>query len=109
MKSSMIAAIVTWMMTCVAIVNAAETAPETSITIKGMHCAGCAKKVTKKLKTVSNVKFATVDSEKGTATVVPDDSKEVSPKALWEAVENTGYKPTGLKGPGGTFTSKPTK
>ncbi len=109
MKSSLIPTIVAWIMTCVAIVNAAEAVLETSVTIEGMHCAVCAKKVTKKLTSVSNVKSASADPEKGTAVIVPADGKDVSPKSLWEAVESAGYKPTGLKGPAGTFTSKPKK
>ena len=109
MKSSVIPTVVAWMMTCVAIVNAAEVALETSVTIEGMQCVVCAKKVTKKLTSVSNVKSANVDPEKGTAVIVPADGKEVSPKLLWEAVENAGFKPTELKGPTGTFKSKPKK
>ena len=109
MKTSVIPTIVAWMMTCVAIVHAAESAPETSVTIEGMHCTVCAKKVTKKLTSVSNVKSANVDPEKGIAVVMPTDGKELSPKLLWEAVESAGYKPTELKGPAGTFKSKPKK
>ena len=109
MKSSVISTVVAWMMTCVAIVNATEAAPETILTIEGMHCVVCAKKVTKRLTGVSNVKSANVDTEKGTAVVTPADGKELSPKALWEAIEGAGFKPTELKGPAGTFTSKPKK
>ena len=109
MKCVLIPTVVAWMMTCVAIVHAAEMAPETSVTIEGMHCAACAKKVTKKLTSVSNVKSASADPEKGTAVVVPADGNELSPKAIWEAIESAGYKPTELKGPAGTFTSKPKK
>ena len=109
MKSTVISTVVTWMLTCVVIVNAAEVAPETSIAIEGMRCVVCAKKVTKQLTGVSNVKSANVDPEKGTAVVTPADGKELSPKALWEAIEGAGFKPTELKGPAGTFTSRPKK
>ncbi len=66
-------------------------------------------KVTKKLQAVPNVKSASVDPEKGSAVVVTADGKELSPKAVWEAVEGAGYQPTELKGPAGTFKTKPTK
>lgn len=109
MTKSVIPTIVAWMLTCVAIVQAGERAEETSIAIEGMQCVVCAKKVTKKLTGVSNVKSATVDPDKGTALVTAIEGKDLSPKALWEAVENAGFKPTELKGPAGTFKSKPTK
>jgi len=63
----------------------------------------------KKLNGVSHVKSASVDHEQAAALIVPIDGKEISPKALWEAVEATGYKPTELKGPSGTFKKKPSK
>ena len=47
------------------------------------------------------------DAETQTATVTPDAAKAPSPKALWEAVEKAGYKPTKLVGPAGTFSAKP--
>jgi hypothetical protein len=31
----------------------------------------------------------------------------LSPRAVWEAVEGTGEKPTKLTGPNGTYTAKP--
>jgi len=80
---------------------------DTTITINGMHCAGCAKKVAQKLKAVSNVGDAKVDAETALATVSPKKGKSPSARALWEAIETAGYKPTKLEGPDGTFTSKP--
>jgi copper chaperone CopZ len=110
MKNAVIPTIVTWMiMTCVPIVHAGEMPSETTVKIEGMHCVVCAKKVTKKLTSVSNVKSANVDPEKGIAVITSLEGKELSPKALWEAVETAGYKPTELKGPAGTFKSKPKK
>ena len=108
-KSFVIANVLAWMMACTAISAAADSTIETVISIKGMHCSVCAKKVATKLKGVPNVKSANVDAEKGTAVILATDGKELSPKAAWEAVETAGYKPTEMKGPGGTFTSKPTK
>lgn len=104
---------VTLLMLCVISVSAAEKRADkpsnTVISIKGMHCVSCAKRVTKKLQAVTNAKTVTTDSEKGEAVIVAVEGKSVSPKEIWEAVEETGYKPTELKGPGGTFKTKPTK
>ena len=107
--SAVVASVLAWMMAYAAIGSAAETPSSTVVSIKGMHCVSCANKVTKKLLAVPNVKSASVDPEKGSAIVVTADGKELSPKAVWEAVEGAGYQPTELKGPAGTFKTKPTK
>ena len=109
MKSSVIANVLAWMLACTAIGQAAETSNETLVSIKGMQCITCAKKVKKKLTSVPHVKSANVDPEKGQAVVIATDGKNVSPKSVWEAVESAGFEPTELKGPDGTFTSKPAK
>ncbi len=110
MKSSMVVAnVLAWAMACAAIGEGAEPPTQTVVSIKGLHCAACATKVTKKLQALSNVKSATVDSEKGTAVVVPMALKDVSSRAIWEAVESAGYKPVELKGPSGTYKEKPAK
>lgn len=79
----------------------------TSITIDGMHCAGCAKKIATRLRAVAGVADAQVSAETGTAAVTPKDKANVSPRSLWESIEKAGYTPTKLVGPGGTFTKKP--
>lgn len=86
---------------------AADSKTETVITIDGMHCENCAKKVTKKLEGVKDVASAKVDVKSSKATVAPAKDKSVSAKALWEAIETAGYTPTKLEGPAGTFTKKP--
>lgn len=78
-----------------------------TITVQGMHCAGCAAKVTRKLQAVAGVEKAQVDAAKGTAVVTVKADATPSPRALWEAVEKAGYKPARLVGPTGTFTVKP--
>jgi len=79
----------------------------TTITVEGMHCAGCAKSLTTKLKAVKSVKEVEVDLTTKTAKITPMPSSKLSPKALWETVTNAGYKPTKLVGPAGTFTKAP--
>jgi copper chaperone CopZ len=91
----------------VALVSAADAPPATTLTIKGMHCGGCALKVAGKLQAVQQVQRATVNHQTGRATITAKVNQAVSPRALWEAVERAGYTPTQLAGPSGTYTKKP--
>jgi len=85
---------------------AAEPAP-TTITIPKMHCSGCAKSIVAKLVEVLGVAKAEPDVPAKTVKVTPKADVVLSPKALWEAVENAKKTPSKLEGPSGTFTSKP--
>ena len=86
--------------------EAADPVP-TTLTIPGMHCNGCAKKLANKLVEVEGVAKAEADVEAKTIKVTPKANVALSPKALWEAVEKAEQKPTKLEGPSGTFTAKP--
>ena len=79
----------------------------TTIDVQGMHCAACASKITRNLEAVSGVRTAKVDADKALAVISSAADQAPSPRALWEAVEKAGYKPTRLAGPSGTFTAKP--
>jgi len=79
----------------------------TTIAIDGMHCAACAKKVSKKLQALPNVMSAKVDVKTSLASITPQKDKTLSPRMLWESVEAAGYQPTKIDGPSGTFTTKP--
>lgn len=79
----------------------------TTIHIQGMSCAGCAAKVSRELQAVPGVASAQADAAKALAQITAQTNATPSPKALWEAVEKAGYKPTKLVGPNGTFTEKP--
>lgn len=79
----------------------------TTISVEGMHCASCASKVTRRLQAVKGVAAAKADAQSSTAWATAKAGTAPSPKALWEAVEQAGYKPVKLMGPGGTFTTKP--
>ncbi len=85
---------------------AADPAP-TTITIPGMHCGGCAKKVAAKLQQVNGVAKAEANVEAKTIKITPKADMVVSPKALWEAVEKAEQTPTKIDGPSGIFTKKP--
>jgi len=79
----------------------------TVISVPGMHCAGCAKKITDQLLLVPGVGTAEADLAAKTVKVTPKASPTPSPRGLWEAVEKGEKKPTRLEGPNGTFTAKP--
>ncbi len=81
--------------------------PTSTISIPEMHCAGCAKKVTTKLTTLTGVAKAEADMKTKTITVTPKAGAVLSPKAVWEAVEQTEEVPVKFSGPSGTFTKKP--
>ena len=81
--------------------------PATTISVQGMHCAGCASKVAGNLQAVAGVQKAEVNAETAVAIVTAKANVAPSPRAMWEAVEKAGYKPTKLIGPTGTFTAKP--
>lgn len=86
--------------------GAAEPVP-TTISIPEMHCGGCAKKVTTKLTELPGVAHAEADMKAKTITVIPKPGAVLSPKGVWEAVEQAGQVPTKLTGPGGSHTVKP--
>ena len=80
----------------------------TTLTIKGMHCGSCAKKVAAKLKQVKGVGKITIDPKKGLGVIEPKNVKQPpSPRAQWEAVEKAGFKTVRLAGPFGKFDKKP--
>jgi copper chaperone CopZ len=77
------------------------------ITVDGMSCAGCAKTVGKAVAAVEGVESAVADVKTKTLTVVARKGAAPSPRAMWEAVEKAGYKPTKIEGAAGTLDSKP--
>ena len=86
--------------------SAAEPA-WSSIQVKEMHCAGCAKKIAARLYAVRGVKEVRVDVDKKTLFVAPQQNATLSPRAMWEAVEKAKDHPIRLAGPSGTFTERP--
>ena len=88
------------------VAGAAGPAPY-KISASGMHCGGCAAKVAAKLKAIPQVANVQTDFPTATFTLAPQPQTAPSPRAVWEAVEKAGYKPTRLVTPLGTFTAKP--
>ena len=79
----------------------------TVITVEKMDCAGCAQRISGKVKEVPGVDKTQFDVEKKLLWVHPKAGQQVSPRALWEAAEKANGQPTRLHGPSGVFTSKP--
>jgi copper chaperone CopZ len=85
----------------------APQANYTTIKVTDMHCATCAKKIAARLYVLPGVVRVHADVEKNLAYVVPQRDKNPSPRAIWEAIEQAGFEPVALSGPGGRFTTKP--
>jgi periplasmic mercuric ion binding protein len=85
----------------------AESTATTTIRVKDMHCEACATKIRRGLFTVAGVVNVKTDLKAHLAVVVPQQSRQPSPRALWEAVEKAGFQVMQLDGPSGTFTDKP--
>lgn len=76
---------------------------ETAIFVGDMHCAGCAKKVARKLYGVKGVVKVRSDIKIDVAIVTPQQNKQLDPKALWAATEKSGIMPIKLIGPAGVI------
>jgi copper chaperone CopZ len=63
-----------------------------SIPVSGMHCGGCAGRVTRALQAVEGVKAAEVLLAEKRAVVTYDPAR-VQPAALAAAIRETGYEP----------------
>lgn len=79
----------------------------TVITVQKMHCDGCAKRIGGKLQEVPGIAKIQYDVEKKLFWVHPQPGKQLSARALWEAVEKGSDTPTRIQGPQGTFDKKP--
>ena len=90
------------------VLHAADAPQQTTITVRAM-CEGCAKKITKRFKEMPEVVAVKTDVKARTVSVTPKTGRQLSPKALWEAIEKSGEQPVELSGPLGTFTDKPSK
>ena len=105
MKNKSIALALTTTLLLVGTLLAAQP-QHTLITVKEMHCAGCAKKIADQLYKLPGVKEVRVDLKTKALLVLPAKDTSLSPKTLWTAVEKEDV-PVRLIGPHGTFTSKP--
>ena len=58
-------------------------------TVRGMHCGGCVKSVTRAVSQVPGVQAVEVSLEKGTASVQCDNA--VAPATIVAAIEAAGF------------------
>lgn len=86
--------------------RAADVVP-TFIKVEDMECKGCAKRVTTQLATIPGIAKIEPDVKSRFVKVTPKPQTVLSPKALWEAIEQVGKTPILLQGPSGTFNAKP--
>ena len=107
MKLSVIFAILVLASSTFTQANNRITATKTVITIEDFDCEACGEVVKYALQDVKGTGIIQLAFDNETATIVPQMNKVLSPKALWEAVEEVGFVPTKLVGPNGTFTKKP--
>jgi copper chaperone CopZ len=97
--------------TIVLVAGAQATAAEsqhTWIYVKDMHCSNCAKKIARKLYTLPGVVKVQTHLKQHFAVITPQAGKFVSPRAVWEAIEQIKFEPVKLQGPAGVYTKKPT-
>jgi Cu+-exporting ATPase len=87
-------------------VSAQNPAP-TTITIPHMRCMFCANALASRLQVVEGVAKVQTDILATKLIVTPKTQTLPSPRALWEAIEKAGCRPSRLEGPSGTFTEKP--
>lgn len=91
---------------CVA--HGAETpSTATVVTIQGEMCGGCVKKMQGTLSKVAGIATVEGSAAEKTMTIVPSSGAKLSPKAIWEAIEQAGKKPAKLVSPDGEFVAKP--
>jgi len=79
---------------------------QTVITV-GEMCGGCVKQITARLNTFPGIAKVECNIKSKSVTITPKPDVSLSPKSLWEVLDEIGKTPVKLSGPGGTFTSKP--
>jgi copper chaperone CopZ len=63
---------------------------QTTVKVKGWHCAGCAEETADAIKKVKGVKSVDADFDKGEIVVAYDDAK-AKPADFEKAVKKSGY------------------
>ncbi|MGL4512849.1 MAG: heavy-metal-associated domain-containing protein [Lacipirellulaceae bacterium] len=67
------------------------------VSVEEIHCAGCAKKIARKLYGVKGVQKVASDLKKAVVTVTMTKGATIAPAPLWRAVETGGAKPVELR------------
>ncbi len=108
MKSKFTMAVMAMLLVAFASTAMAEETNWTTVEVKEIHCAGCAKKIAARIYAVKGVKEVRANVKKNTLIIAPTAGTTFSPAAIWVAIEKSKNVPLRLAGPSGTFTTKPT-
>ena len=80
---------------------------QSAVFVKNMHCAGCARKIARKLYGVKGVVKVQTNVKANRTIVTPQAKKKVSATAIWSAVKKAGFPPTKLVNSDGTYLPHP--
>ena len=86
---------------------AAESPANTTIVTVSKLCPTCGKKIVQKLEQLPQAAGASMNVEQQVIQVTAKAEQVLSPRIVWETVEEGGEQPIKLQGPNGTFTTKP--
>ena len=90
MKKILSLAALAWTLLVFAPATAFADMTQTTVKVKGWHCAGCADETADAIKKVKGVKSADADFDKGEVVVAYDDAK-AKPADFEKAVKKSGY------------------
>src|ERR1700716_984788 len=71
---------------------------QTVITVEGMHCKSCVKKMAAKLSEVPGVARAQGNVSESVMIVISEPDETPSPREMWEAREGAGFQPVKISG-----------
>ena len=73
--------------------------------VDDLHCAGCARKVARKIFGVKGVVRVETNVKANRAVITPQAKAKLSGPAIWSAVQKAGFRPVKLIGPEGVYTA----
>jgi copper chaperone CopZ len=79
----------------------------TRITVEKMCCSKETKKIGAALYVRPGVKLVECNVKAKLVFITPQANKQLSPRMIWECIEEADCLPVKLEGPHGTFTQKP--
>lgn len=94
---------------CLLAASARAASPETTVVSVKKLCPTCGKKIVQKLEQLPQTQSAAINVEQKIVQVVAKPGQMLSPRLVWEIVEEGGEQPVKLQCPAGTFTAKPQK
>ncbi len=87
---------------------AQETEKVNTVMTVSEMCGGCVNKITKRFEGVDGIENVICDIATQKVTVVPKSGISLSPRGVWEIMEEISKTPKKMVCPSGTFTTKPT-